>query len=318
MALTALISGVTGQTGAYLAHSLIAKGYNVIGASRDADSANVSSLKALGILGKLQVISLAPADFRSVLQAIQTHTPDHIYYLAGQTSVGLSFEQPFEAFESIAIGTLNFLEAIRLLSAHCRFFNAGSTECFGEADGHTITEQSPMRPKSPYAVAKATSYWITSNYRNSYGMFACTGLLSNHESPLRPTRFVTSKVVSGIKSIKSGTQNTLELGNLAVARDWGWAPDYADAIHRMLSADTPDDYIVATGKTHSLMDLIYELCILADLDPDQIIKFDSSLLRPTDLSTTSLSPDKILRNLGWKSSTNFLQLVKNLYSGQLF
>ncbi|QFZ91670.2 GDP-mannose 4,6-dehydratase [Synechococcus elongatus] len=314
----ALISGITGQTGAYLAHYLVKSGYHVIGGSRDSGSANLERLRALRILNEVEIVSLAPADFRSVLQAIRTFQPNEIYYLAGQTSVGLSFEQPFESFESIAIGTLNFLEAIRILELDCRFFNAGSTECFGESTDLVITEESAMKPISPYAVAKATSFWITRNYRKSYGLFACTGLLSNHESPLRPTRFVTSKIVQSIRSIQMGTQAYLELGNLNIARDWGWAADYVDAIYRMTTASQADDYIIATGTTHSLIDLIEKLCRMADLEPTKIIKTDPKLLRPSDLSTATLSADKIKRDLNWTAKTDFSLLVSKLFKGDLF
>ena len=244
--------------------------------------------------------------------------PSEIYYLAGQTSVSLSFEQPFEAFESIAIGTLNFLEAIRMLSHPCRFFNAGSTECFGNIQDQIITESSPMRPVSPYAVAKSTSFWMTANYRDSYGIYACTGLLSNHESPLRPARFVTSKIVKGIHAIKEGRQEYLDLGNLNISRDWGWAPEYADAIYRITTADKPDDYIVATGNTHSLGDLIQGLCSLAGLDASQVIKVNPQLFRPADLEHVSLSPRKINQLLNWSSKTEFDELIYKLYHGLLF
>lgn len=315
---TALISGITGQTGAYLAHRLVHQGYKVVGSSRDAGTANVSRLKALGLVDEVEIVSLAPADFRSVLNVIKLHQPDEIYSLAGQTSVGLSFEQPFESFESIAIGTLNFLEAIRILDLPIRFFNAGSTECFGNAPVSVLNEQSAIHPVSPYAVAKATSFWITSNYRHSYGLHACTGLLSNHESPLRPSRFVTSKVVQGIHAIKAGKQSSLELGNLLISRDWGWAADYVEAIHAMMCAPVAADYIVATGKTHSLLELIESLCRLADLDATAIIKTDPKLLRPSDLTSVTLSADKINRELGWKATTGFPELVNKLYHQRPF
>lgn len=314
----ALISGITGQTGAYLAYRLVHKGYRVVGGSRDAESADLSRLAALGIQKDVEVVSLAPADFRSVLQVLRSRQPDEIYSLAGQTSVGLSFEQPFEAFESIAIGTLNFLEAIRVLDLTTRFFNAGSTECYGNSPDQVISEESAMCPISPYAVAKCTSFWMTDNYRKSYGMYACTGLLSNHESPLRPKRFVTSKIVAGIHAIKEGITTDLELGNIGIERDWGWAADYADAIHTMMLAQHPDDFIIATGKTHSLMELISGLCKLADLDPKDIIKTDSNLFRPADLSKVSLSPAKIQQRLGWNAKVEFSQLIEKLYNNELF
>jgi GDPmannose 4,6-dehydratase len=314
----ALISGVSGQTGAYLAHRLLDHGYRVIGGSRDAASADRSRLRALGIDEAVELVSLAPADFRSVLQVIRNSRPDEIYYLAGQTSVGLSFEQPFEAFESIAVGTLNFLEGIRMLDADCRFFNAGSTECFGNSPDAVITEESVMRPVSPYAVAKATSFWMTRNYRNSYGMFACTGLLSNHESPLRPERFVTSKIVEGIRAIQGGLQTRLRLGNTVISRDWGWAPDYCEAIFRITTAATADDYLVATGETHSLREFIAQLCEMAGLDPNRIIDTDASLFRPSDVTAMKLSPSKIQRDLGWQATTRFDSIVAKLFHRSLF
>ena len=315
---TALISGVTGQTGAYLAHYLLQQSYRVIGGSRDAESANILRLKTLGILGDVELVSLAPADFRSVLQVLRTYNPDQIYNLAGQTSVGLSFEQPFEAFESIATGTLNFLEAIRLLGTDCHFFNAGSTECFGNSSDLVLTEASAMQPMSPYAVAKATSYWITRNYRAAYGIHASTGLLSNHESPLRPARFVTRKIVNGIRSIQLGQQSNLVLGNIKISRDWGWAPDFVEAIHLICSSKVPDDYIVATGKTHSLLDFIGSLSNLANLDISRIVKVDDSLLRPSDLMSISVSPAKIKKGLGWEAKTDFSLLVEKLFNESLF
>lgn len=315
---TALICGVTGQTGAYLSDLLLKHGYRVVGASRDCETADLSRLNALGILDQVSLISLAPSDFRNVLHAIGHYKPAEIYYLAGQTSVGLSFEQPFEAFESIAIGTLNFLEALRLLAHPCRFFNAGSTECYGNTQDLVITECSMMRPVSPYAVAKSTSFWMTANYRESYGIYACTGLLSNHESPLRPSRFVTSKIINGIRSIKNGSQDFIDLGNLNIIRDWGWAPDYAEAIHRITTAYKPDDYIVATGSSHSLNDLVQGLCALADLDPAQVIRVNEQLFRPAEFSTALLSPAKIQSHLKWKSTTTFDELLYKLYNGLLF
>jgi GDPmannose 4,6-dehydratase len=315
---TALISGITGQTGAYLAHFLLAKGYRVVGGSRDIESANLSRLQSLKILDEVELCSLAPADFRSVLQVIRIHKPDEIYFLAGQTSVGLSFDQPFEAFESIAVGTLNFLEAIRILGLPCFFFNAGSTECFGNSLDQVINEESPMRPISPYAVAKVTSYWSTRNYRNSYGIHACTGLLSNHESPLRPLRFVTSKIVNSIQAIKAGKQSKLRLGNLSVSRDWGWAPDYAEAIYSICTSSKADDYIVATGKTHSLMEFITIMCDMAELDVNSIIEIDDRFKRPSDLSTMTLTAAKIEMELGWKSRTDFRSLVTKLFNGSFF
>lgn len=315
---TALVCGVTGQTGAYLAHYLLQRGFTVVGSSRDASSCDTSRLIALDILDKITIVSLSPVDLTSVLQVVRTYKPDHIYYLAGQTSVGLSFSQPFEAFESIAVSTLNFLEVLRLLDYPCRFFNAGSTECFGDSNGSIVHEGSQMKPVSPYAVAKATSFWMTENYRRSYGLFACTGLLSNHESPLRPARFVTSKIVNSIHAIKRQDQKYLTLGNVSVSRDWGWAPDYVDAIYKMATAGSPDDYIIATGETRRLIDLIDSLCQLAGLDSANILRVDNALFRPSDLSSVTLSSQKIQDVLGWRPSVSFSTLTEKLYLRSLF
>src|SRR5689334_22087036 len=223
---SALICGVSGQDGAYLAHLLLTKGYTVVGSSRDATASGFTNLARLGIRDKLKTISLEPNDFRSVLTALKRYHPDEVYNLAGQSSVGLSFEQPVEAMESIAIGTLNFLEAIRFTERPIRFYNAGSGECFGDAGATAATENTPFRPRSPYAVAKASAHGLVANYRDAYAIFACTGILFNHESPLRPPQFVTRKIVASAARIAAGSRETLKLGKIDIERDWGWAPDY--------------------------------------------------------------------------------------------
>src|SRR3974390_2726577 len=189
----ALICGVSGQDGSYLAHLLLQKGYEVWGTSRDVETRRFSGLEALGIRNRVELVSMSPFDFRSVLQVIARMRPSEVYNLAGQSSVGLSFEQPFETMESFSLGVLNLLEAIRFLDPSIKLYNSGSTECFGDTAGASATEATPFRPSSPYAVAKAAATWQVSVYRESYGLFACTGILSNHESPLRPERFVTRK-----------------------------------------------------------------------------------------------------------------------------
>jgi len=222
----ALICGVSGQDGAYLAQLLLSKGYEVFGASRDAQISPFANLKFLGISEKIVKISLAVNDFRSVLQAIQRVEPDEIYNLAGQSSVGLSFEQPVETLESTSIGVLNLLEAIRFTGRRIKFYNAGSSEIFGDTNGVAASETTPFHPQSPYAVGKASAYWIVANYRDAYKLFACTGILFNHESPLRPERFVTRKIISTVCRIAAGSPEKLKLGNIAISRDWGWAPEY--------------------------------------------------------------------------------------------
>ncbi|TAN57360.1 MAG: GDP-mannose 4,6-dehydratase, partial [Rhodospirillales bacterium] len=230
----ALIFGVGGQDGAYLSKLLLDKGYDVHGTSRDAELSAFSGLVRLGVRERVRTHSAVLTDFRSVFQVINKVAPDEIYNLAGQSSVALSFEQPAETLESISAGTLNILEALRLTGRHVRFYNAGSSECFGNTGEIPADENTPFRPRSPYAVAKAAAYWQVANYREAYGLFACSGLLFNHESPLRPSRFVTRKIALAALRIADGSKEVLELGNLDIKRDWGWAPEYVDAMWRML------------------------------------------------------------------------------------
>lgn len=317
MTKTALIAGVTGQDGAYLSHYLLQRGYRVIGTSRDAQNCDVHRLKRLGIHSDIEMVSLAPNDFRSVLKILSSIQPDEIYNLAGQTSVGLSFEQPVECMESIAGGTLNFLEVIRYLNTSCRLFSAGSTECFGDTNGEPANETTALKPRSPYGVAKSTSFWQVANYRDAYGIFSCTGILSNHESPLRPGRFVTKKIVEGVKEIKRGLAQDLHLGNLDVSRDWGWAPEYVEAMYLMLQADQPRDYIIASGKTTSLLEFVRLAFEAAGLDYQDYLVRDNTFLRPSDLSFSCMDPSKIATDLGWRAQATTAEIVKRIYEEQL-
>lgn len=295
----ALICGVGGQDGAYLARLLLNKGYEVIGTSRDAMASSFSSLRQLGILDQVKTVSMAVNDFRSVLHTLKKHAPDEVYNLAGQTSVGLSFEQPVETMESIAGGTLNLLEAIRFMEHPIRFYNAGSSECFGDTGDIPANELTPFHPRSPYAVAKASAHWMVSNYREAYGLFVCTGILFNHESPLRPTRFVTQKIVRTAAEIAQGSNIKLRLGNIAIQRDWGWAPDYVEAMWRMLNADQPDDYVIATGRTVSLAYFTQKVFEHYELNWKDHVEVDETLLRPTDILVGRADPTKARTHLGW-------------------
>ena len=306
----ALICGVSGQDGAYLAQLLLEKGYTVVGTSRDAQVSSFRNLLRLGIREKIQYESLVPTDFRSVLQVISKTQPDEIYNLAGQTSVGLSFNQPVETLESIATGTLNFLEAIRFIKAPIKFYNAGSSECFGDIGDHPADEQTPFRPRSPYAVAKATAFWQVANYREAYDIFACSGILFNHESPLRPQRFVTQKIVSTAARIAQGSREKLHLGNISIKRDWGWAPEYVEAMYLMLQQDQPDDYVVATGQSYSLEDLVARAFSCAGLDWQDLVVTDPSLLRPTDLAVSKGNPTKAKEKLGWEAKYKMPDVIK--------
>ncbi|MCX5967270.1 MAG: GDP-mannose 4,6-dehydratase [Cyanobacteria bacterium] len=316
---TALILGVTGQDGAYLAHLLLGKGYRVVGSSRDAQMANTSRLERLGIAGEVEVVSLAPNDFRSVLKVVSGVKPDEIYNLAGQTSVGLSFEQPVECMESIAGGTLNLLEVIRYLGAPVRLFNAGSSECFGDTGQEPANEDTPFKPRSPYAVAKATAFWQVANYREAYGLFACTGILANHESPLRPNRFVTQKIIQGVKAIAAGKQEKLVLGNLDIWRDWGWAPEYVEAMYRMVRQDEkPKDFLIASGQTHSLGQLVNIAFEMAGLNAEDWIEVSGDFMRPSDLSYSAMNPAKMATEFNWKPASGLRDIVTKMYCDKLF
>lgn len=306
----ALICGISGQDGSYLAKLLLEKGYVVCGTSRDAQVSSFRNLLRLGIREKVKYESLVPTDFRSVLQVISKVEPDEVYNLAGQTSVGLSFEQPVETLESIATGTLNFLEAIRFIGAPIKFYNAGSSECFGDIGDRPADENTPFRPRSPYAVAKATAFWQVANYREAYNIFACSGILFNHESPLRPTRFVTQKIVAAARAIAKGSQAKLSLGNISVKRDWGWAPEYVEAMYLMLQQDQPDDYVIATGQSYALEEFVIEAFHCAGLNWQDHVITDDSLLRPTDLAVSKGNPAKAKEKLGWQAKYKMPDVVR--------
>jgi GDPmannose 4,6-dehydratase len=309
---TALIFGVSGQDGAYLSELLLAKGYAVFGTSRDAEVARFERLEQRGIRDRVKALSASPVDFRSVVQAILRAEPDEIYNLSGQSSVGLSFEQPVETLESMGLGTVNVLEAMRLLDRKIRFYNACSSECFGATDGQPANETTAFRPRSPYAVAKATAFWIVANYREAYGLFASSGILFNHESPLRPARFVTRKVVQGAAAIAAGRQGKLSLGNLAVRRDWGWAPDYVEAMWRMLQQESADDYVVATGELHTLEEFVAAAFAHFGLDWRRHVEVDPALFRPSDLQSGVGDPRKAAERLGWKAGARMHEVVRRM------
>lgn len=306
---TALICGISGQDGAYLAQLLLQKGYRVVGTSRDAQMSRFENLARLGIREAVETASMALNDFRSVLQVLAKYQPDEVYNLAGQSSVGLSFEQPVETLESISIGTLNLLEGIRFLNKDIRLYNAGSSECFGDTGPMPANEQTPFRPRSPYAVAKAAAHWEVANYREAYGLFACSGILFNHESPLRPERFVTQKIVSAACRIANGRSERLKLGRLDIERDWGWAPEYVEAMWRMLQQSQPDDFVIATGETHSLEDFVAAAFNAVNLDWREHVDIDQALMRPTDLEISCADPSLAESRLGWRAQTNMQGVV---------
>lgn len=308
----ALICGISGQDGAYLAKLLLDKGYLVCGTSRDAQMLAFGNLKRLGIVNQVKVLSMSLNDFRSVLQVLTQVQPDEVYNLAGQSSVGLSFELPVETLESIATGTLNLLEAIRFLAQPIKLYNAGSSECFGDTQGEPADEETPFRPRSPYGVAKATAFWEVANYREAYGLFAASGILFNHESPLRPQRFVTQKIISTAQCIAAGGTEMLRLGNIDIQRDWGWAPEYVEAMYLMLQQEQPDDYVIATGQAYPLKEFVAQAFAALDLDWQDHVLIDQSLYRPTDIAKSQGNPAKAQRQLGWQAQLAMPDVVHQM------
>ena len=312
----ALICGISGQDGAYLARLLLAKGYDVFGTSRDVQMSSFQNLTRLNIRERVRFESMAITDFRSVLQVLMKTQPDEVYNLAGQSSVALSFQQPVETLESVSVGTLNLLEAIRFLGRPIRFYNAGSGECFGNTQGVPATETTPFRPLSPYAVAKSAAFWEVANYREAYGLFACSGILFNHESPLRPERFVTRKIVRAACAIASGAKPKLPLGNMTIRRDWGWAPEYVVAMWLMLQLPRADDYVVATGESHSLEEFVAAVFAELGLDWRKHVVSDASLLRPADHAQGYANPAKAATQLGWRALTKMPDVVSMMLQAE--
>jgi GDPmannose 4,6-dehydratase len=306
----AILFGVSGQDGAYLSRLLLDRGYEVHGTSRDAENQSFKRLQSLGVRDRVTMHSVSLRDFRELLQLIASVQPDEIYNLAGQSSVALSFSQPIETMDSIAQGTLLILEVIRYLNLPIRFYNSGSSECFGHiAVGSSSDERTPFVPRSPYATAKATAHWTTINYREAYGLFACSGILFNHESPLRGDRFVTKKVVAAAARIAAGSDEKLQLGNLSISRDWGYAPEYVEAMWRMLQRDEADDLVIATGESHTLAEFVERAFAELGLDWRDHVETSAELLRPSDIAYSCGNPEKARRILGWEAETRFGDLI---------
>jgi len=314
-----LIVGITGQTAAYVAKELVDKGFDISGTTRDKARANITNLSRVGVnLSQINLLSLDPADPRQVFSLLATNKYNCIINLAGQTSVGLSFSQPAQALDSISTSCLNFIEALKALRLKTVYFNAASSECFGNTGDIPANEDTPFRPNSPYAVAKASAFHITRLAREAYGIPAFSGILSNHESPLRGSQFVTAKIIDQLRLIKSRTESKLILGNLKTTRDWGFAPDYAKAIVSMLTSKVLEDVIIATGKSHSLGEFINVAAKELNIHEKFEIVQDMSLVRPLDVEVCRLNPLKISKLIGWSSSTTFHGMVSKLVHGDLF
>lgn len=313
----ALICGVSGQDGAYLAHLLLKKGYKVSGTSRDAQVNSFTNLARLKIREKIGLLSMTLTDFRSVLETLMRVMPDEVYNLAGQSSVGLSFEQPVETMESVTVGTLNLLEGIRFSKQPTKFYNAGSSECFGNTKGERANEDSPFHPRSPYAVAKAAAYWEVANYREAYDLHASTGILFNHESPLRPERFVTKKIVAAACRIAKNSNEKLRLGDISIKRDWGWAPDFVEAMWMILQQEKPGDFVIATGRSNSLENFLNASFDRVGLNWRNHVIVDPDLMRPSEITENCGDAGKAAAKLGWRPNHYMEDVVNMMIDAEL-
>jgi GDPmannose 4,6-dehydratase len=311
----ALITGITGQDGSYLAEFLLGQGYDVIGMVRRTSTVNFERIKHFQ--DRVTLVTGDLADQVSLISILREHRPSEVYNLAAQSFVQTSWAQPVFTGDTTALGVTRMLDAVRIVDPEIRFYQASSSEMFGKAVEVPQTERTPFYPRSPYGVAKVYGHWITVNYRESYNMFACSGILFNHESPRRGLEFVTRKISHGVARIKLGLDEELRLGNLEARRDWGFAGDYVEAMWMMLQQDHPDDYVVATGETHS----VREFCELAfgyvDLDYRDYVVQDERFMRPAEVDLLIGDSTRARKALGWRPKTNFQELVQMMVDADL-
>ncbi|MCU0728087.1 MAG: GDP-mannose 4,6-dehydratase [Planctomycetes bacterium] len=311
----ALITGITGQDGSYLADFLLTQGYRVVGMVRRASTENFERIEHLR--GQIEIRQADLLDQLSLINLLREVRPREVYNLAAQSFVPTSWEQPVLTGEFTALGVTRLLEAIRLVDPGIRFYQASSSEMFGQVQEVPQTERTPFYPRSPYGVAKAYAHWITVNYRESYGIFACSGILFNHESPRRGKEFVTRKVTDGVARIKAGLATTLLMGNLQARRDWGFAGDYVEAMWRMLQQPQPDNYVVATGETHSVQELCERAFARAGLNWKDHVVVDRALVRPAEVESLLGDATKAKRVLGWQPRVSFHALVDMMVDADL-
>lgn len=311
---TAIITGITGQDGAYLSKFLLEKGYKVIGITRSLNSSNLEGLDFLGVLNDVELVEANVFDLSNIIRILEKYKPEEFYNLAAQSSVGLSFEQPIGTLEYNIISVANILEAIRIIGEGTRFYQSSSSEMFGNVPKYIlpIEENFIIRPASPYAISKAAAHWISVNYREAYKLFISSGILFNHESVLRRPNFVTKKIISGAIKIKDGKLDKLKLGNLRIKRDWGYAPYYVEAMWKMLNVEKPDDYIISSGEAHTLEEFVEQTFKALNLDYQKFVISDSNLLRPVDLEIIYGNPTKAKRELGWNYKLSFEDLINKL------
>lgn len=311
----ALITGITGQDGSYLAELLLEKGYKVYGLKRRTSDLNYGNVQHLK--DDIEFIYADMVDIPSLITAVQKSNPDEVYNLAAQSFVQTSWEQPILTGEVDGLGVTNLLEAIKLVKNDARFYQASTSEMFGKVQAIPQSETTPFYPRSPYGVAKLYAHWITINYRESYDMFATSGILFNHESPRRGLEFVTRKVSMAVARIKNGMQSELFLGNLDSKRDWGFAGDYVRAMWLMLQQETPDDYVIATGETHTIREMCEVAFKYVGLNYEDYVKVDPKFFRPAEVEILLGDPTKAKKALGWELNTNFKQLIEMMVASDL-
>ena len=309
MTKSALITGITGQDGAYLAKLLIEKGYEVHGLHARRASDTLWRLRELEILDKVNLLEGDLTDLSSLLRAVEKSNADEIYNLGAQSFVATSWEQPILTSYVTGLGVVNLLESIRIINPKIRFYQASTSEMFGQIQQPVQDEKTPFHPRSPYGVAKVYGHWITVNYRESFDIHASSGILFNHESPLRGIEFVTRKVTDAVARIKLGKQDKLGLGNIDAKRDWGYAGDYVEAMWLMLQQDSPDDYVIATGKTTSVRDMCKIAFEYVSLDYENYLVIDPKFYRPAEVELLIGNPEKANTKLGWKAETDLKQLI---------
>lgn len=315
----ALITGITGQDGAYLAKFLLEKGYTVFGLVRRLSTPNYWRLEELGVKDQVEYLDGDLIDQDSLNNAVKQSQPDEVYNLAAQSFVATSWKQPVLTSEVDALGVIRILNAVRDFAPSAKFYQASSSEMYGNSSGSGVKDEgTPLHPTSPYAIAKLFGHWITVNYRESYGMFACSGILFNHESPLRGIEFVTRKITDGVARIKLGLADSLHLGNLDAMRDWGFAGDYVEAMWLMLQQEKPDNYVVSTGETHSVREFCQEAFSVAGIeDWEKYVITNERYMRPSELHVLQGGSDKAARMLGWKPTVGFKELVKMMVEADL-
>ncbi|NMB56442.1 GDP-mannose 4,6-dehydratase [Candidatus Beckwithbacteria bacterium] len=317
MAKKALITGITGQDGSYLAEFLLNKGYQVYGLTRRSSTPSYDRISH--IVDKIELLSGDLFDQHSLIEAVKASNPDEVYNLAAQSFVKASWSQPVLTGDFTGLGVTRMLEAVRLVKPEAKFYQASSSEMFGKVQQTPQNELTPFYPRSPYGVAKVYGHWITVNYRESYGMFACSGILFNHESPRRGLEFVTRKISNAVAKIKLGKQDFIELGNLDAKRDWGYAKDYVEAMWLMLQQEKADDYVVGTGETHSVREFLNEAFkIIGIQDWNSYVKAEHpDHVRPAEVDLLVSDPSKAKQILGWQSKTSFKDLVKTMVEADL-